>query len=130
MKIAIIGAGPRGLMMLHRLLKTLKQPAEIDLYDSFQIGGHVWRTDQPLYYLMNSTAQLVTLFNDYQEKSTTGPTFYEWSQSEAAQTFIKEQHYDQNFSKVCHSLQPNDFGPRALYGDNISKFQWEICYFT
>ena len=116
MKIAIIGAGPRGLMMLHRLLKTLKQPAEIDLYDSFQIGGHVWRTDQPLYYLMNSTAQLVTLFNDYQEKSTTGPTFYEWSQSEAAQTFIKEQHYDQNFSKVCQSLQPNDFASRALFG--------------
>ncbi|POH11330.1 FAD/NAD(P)-binding protein [Fructilactobacillus sanfranciscensis] len=126
MKIAIIGAGPRGLMMLHRLLKTLKQPAEIDLYDSFQIGGHVWRTDQPLYYLMNSTAQLVTLFNDYQEKSTTGPTFYEWSQSEAAQTFIKEQHYDQDFSKVCHSLQPNDFGPRALFGVYAQWFYQEI----
>lgn len=126
MKITIIGAGPRGLMMLHRLLKEIQLPVTIDLYDSFQIGGRVWRTDQPLYLLMNSTAQLVTLFNDYQSQRLTGPTFYEWSQSEAAKSFIEKQNYAHDFSQVCQEIKPDDFAPRALFGVYAQWFYQEI----
>lgn len=126
MKIAIVGAGPRGLMLLHHLNKNLTKKTQIDLYDPFKIGGRVWRPDQPLYYLMNSAAQLVTLFNDYHSKTTTGPTFYEWSQSENAQKFIKNQNYQTDFESICRNLKPNDFAPRALFGVYAQWFYQEI----
>ncbi|WP_429970429.1 FAD/NAD(P)-binding protein [Fructilactobacillus sp. Tb1] len=126
MKIAIIGAGPRGLMMLQSLLKNLPQPAEIALYDPYPIGGKVWQTNQSLDYLMNSTAQLITLFNDLDQDELTGPTLYDWAKSPAAKQFIKQQKYANDFALVCEQLQANDFAPRALFGVYCQWFYHEL----
>ena len=48
MKIAIIGAGPRGLSLSERLIahsKQNKQAIDLLLFDPF-LPGAVWRTDQ------------------------------------------------------------------------------------
>ncbi|ANZ57835.1 hypothetical protein BGL34_03355 [Fructilactobacillus lindneri] len=118
MNISIIGAGPRGLIIAANLIQKAHttNKLQIDLYDPYPIGGRVWQTNQSLALIMNSSAQLITLFNDFGQTSLTGPTFYEWSQSKAAVEFIKNHDYENDFLAAIKNLKPNDYAPRALFG--------------
>ncbi|WP_054723593.1 FAD/NAD(P)-binding protein [Lacticaseibacillus nasuensis] len=67
MKIALIGAGPRGLLVLERLIAwqpTIDRDLTITLYDPEGIGGRVWTSTQPRELIMNTAAQHITLFYD------------------------------------------------------------------
>lgn len=64
-RLAVVGAGPRGVMLLERLLARLEGSApgahparlRIDVVDPYPPGpGRVWRTDQSELYLMNTPA--------------------------------------------------------------------------
>lgn len=72
--VAIIGAGPRGLSVLERLVDVAAERFSgadapptlvIDLIDPYPPGaGIVWRTDQPETLLMNTTIAEQTIFPD------------------------------------------------------------------
>lgn len=44
MKIALIGAGPRNLAVLDRLIQKtpINQSLTVDLFDPYPVGGRVW----------------------------------------------------------------------------------------
>ena len=68
MKIAIIGAGPRGLMTLERLVARHNRdhfPLSVTLYDPAGIGGMVWQPEQPLALIMNTIPIQITLYYQF-----------------------------------------------------------------
>ncbi|WP_105566543.1 FAD/NAD(P)-binding protein [Microbacterium halophytorum] len=87
--IAIVGGGPRGVLLLDRLAANAERlgPDGIDVHivDDTQIGaGRIWRTDQTRELCMNTLAHAVTLFTDDSVAMAgpvhEGPTMYEWCQ--------------------------------------------------
>ena len=73
-RIVFVGAGPRAVMLLERLLATLEEsapPLEITLVDPHPPGaGRIWRRDQSPLLKLNSMAQDVTVFTDETARST------------------------------------------------------------
>ena len=67
-RIVFVGAGPRAVMLLERLLARLEEsapPLEITLVDPHPPGaGRIWRRDQSPLLKLNSMAQDVTVFTD------------------------------------------------------------------
>lgn len=96
MQIGIIGAGPRGLSMLERILRNnqTNQSLQIYLFDVVGPGGRVWRVDQSTDLLMNSVSQQVTLFTDATLSTdgvvSAGPNLYQWAKKEGP-SFVEEQ---------------------------------------
>lgn len=95
--VAIIGAGPRGLSVLERLVALEsrfppggahpRRTLRIVLIDPHPPGaGAVWRTDQPECLLMNTTLAEQTVFPDASCRISPlgdGPTMAEWAAAEA-----------------------------------------------
>lgn len=108
-RIAVIGSGPRGLSVVERLAARLLdapplEPVHIHLVDSAQVGsGRVWRTDQPLWFLMNTVAGEVSAFSgrpdDGPVRPGAGPSLAEWWRA------VDPDGAD-----------PLGYAPRALYG--------------
>jgi FAD-NAD(P)-binding len=86
--VIIVGAGPRGIGILERLLANAGdlapgRPVHIALVDPYPPGaGRVWREEQPTLMLMNAPAENVTMFTDDTVKCAgpirTGPSLAEW----------------------------------------------------
>lgn len=117
MKIAIIGAGPRGLVMADKILKQANKSVQIDLFDPVQIGGRVWRMDQPKEYIANTPAQQLTLFNDVNQSKPTGPNLYEWSKLDEAVEFIQNKAYSNQalILSEMKNLTKNGYTKRFLF---------------
>ncbi|MCF6514713.1 oxidoreductase [Lactobacillus sp. S2-2] len=132
MKIAIIGAGPRGLIMADQILKKSNNDVEINLFDSYQIGGKVWRTDQPKEYIANTPAQQLTLFNDINQSTNPGPNLYEWSKLDEAINFVKENQYsNQNLIiDSMNNLSENGYTKRFLFGIYAQWFYKQFLFPT
>ncbi|GAA2095784.1 FAD/NAD(P)-binding protein [Brevibacterium salitolerans] len=95
LRVGIVGAGPRGLSVLERLLAHARRcreenPAaevslDIRLFDPFPPGpGRVWRTDQSPHLLMNTVVEEQTVFPDASCRVSvpgTGPSMAEWARS-------------------------------------------------
>lgn len=67
MKIAIVGAGPRGLSAAERVIEWARKTeinVQLTLFDPYGPGGKIWRAEQPNYLLMNTVISQVTLFTD------------------------------------------------------------------
>ncbi|MFL4499761.1 FAD/NAD(P)-binding protein [Weissella sp. MSCH1] len=125
MNIVLVGAGPRNLSLVERLMahaKSTTEPVDITLYDPFPIGGRVWNPDQDPTFLMNTVTQQLTLFTDpsvpnHASTALYGPNFYEWSV-----TFGKEYVKIHDFKNEAYFLDeltrinPNRFTSRALFG--------------
>ena len=88
-RLSIVGAGPRGVMLLERLLAHLEQgslhrsPAlSIHVVDPYRPGpGRVWRTDQSELYFMNTPAFYPTASaadNPGLRPSTAALSFDQW----------------------------------------------------
>lgn len=89
-RLAVVGAGPRGVMLLERILARLEGAApdahprrlRIDVVDPYPPGpGRVWRTDQSELYLMNTPAFFPTACaadNPGLRPSTAAQTFDQW----------------------------------------------------
>lgn len=136
MKIAIIGAGPRGILVTSALLNQYKQktdqkdPLTIKIYDPYGAGGRVWRTDQWNGLVMNSPADQVTLFTDktvtLSSKVYDGPSLFEWLRSDAANKFLTNNGFDSEMIEKAKTIAPNDYAPRVLYGGYIKWFYQEL----
>ncbi|WP_394940274.1 FAD/NAD(P)-binding protein [Psychromicrobium sp. YIM B11713] len=108
LRVAIIGAGPRGTSVLERLISQLSarstgQPlaVSIHLVDPFPAGpGRVWRTEQSELYLMNTQSFFPTVVPDQgvEAVSITGLTFNDWR------------------ARFAPELGREEFPPRAVYG--------------
>lgn len=123
MNIGIIGAGPRGLSVVERLLRNSHKKADLHIYlfDPYGPGGRVWRVDQSTELLMNSVSQQVTLFTDETLSSGgeifLGPNLYQWSKTEASEYIEKQELLNKTFflSEAKH-LQANEPSTRCFYG--------------
>ncbi|SCX35904.1 FAD/NAD(P)-binding protein [Agrobacterium rosae] len=88
-RIAIVGAGPRGTIALERICASSPEIAadasiEVHIIDPEVFGaGRVWRTGQNKLLLMNTVASDVTVFTDptvqCEGPLVAGPSQYEWA---------------------------------------------------
>ncbi|KRM71743.1 FAD/NAD(P)-binding protein [Lacticaseibacillus brantae] len=127
MHIALIGAGPRGMLILERLLawQTAHYPEtelSIDLFDPYGIGGRVWQVDQPHELIMNTATQQITLFYD-RSVAANGPQapgldLADWAAG-VGPDYIKAQGFPDYLAEEAAGLGPNDYASRALYGAYI-----------
>ena len=115
--VCIVGAGPRGLMILERICANAGQTeVEVHVVDPFPPGpGRVWRTRQPSDLLMNTVASQVTVFTDetvvMSGRFVRGPSLYNWARFHV---FITEPD-DADYSEM-RALDANSYPTRALYG--------------
>ena len=84
-RVCIVGAGPRGLMILERICANAGG-AQVDVHvvDPYPAGpGRVWRTVQSSDLLMNTVASQVTVFTDetvvMSGRLVRGPSLYNWA---------------------------------------------------
>ncbi|MFI0260542.1 FAD/NAD(P)-binding protein [Streptomyces sp. NPDC017056] len=107
-RIAVVGAGPRGLSVLERLAARLgdapERPVEISLIDAHEPGpGRIWRPDQSELLLMNTPAGEVTMFSGPADggppRAGAGPALDAW---------WRTQEPD--------AAGPHAYAPRATYG--------------
>lgn len=124
MKIAIIGAGPRGMLALERLISWQKnQPIdeklEINIYDPYSIGGRVWAVEQPHELIMNTAAQDITLFPDQSVVMSgpinMGPNLAQWC-IDYATDYLTSKKYPEVFLKEVAQITANSYASRALFG--------------
>lgn len=125
-QVAIIGAGPRGISVLERLIANWRAEAEADrpavtvhLIDPYQPGpGHVWRTDQSRHFLMNTPALFPTVVPVGPAAAQCAPSpvplsFDGWRQVMDAAPDARLSEADRS---ELRSLSSADFPSRALYG--------------
>ena len=128
-RIAIIGAGPRGISALERLAANhdLAQgaPLAITLFDPCEPGGgRIWSGDQPQHLLMNTLCADATHYTD---SSVTcdgpiveGPNLYEWARKVALGEI--EVSEDSIFAEATQ-LEPHSHPSRKILGRYL-----EWCY--
>jgi uncharacterized NAD(P)/FAD-binding protein YdhS len=114
--VAIVGAGPRGLSVLERLLvrvgeNPLPDELRIWVFDPDEPGaGRIWRTTQPEWFLMNTAAGEVTVYSGGPTETTpragSGPSLAQWLAT----------HPDPRWA----ALGPDDYAPRAVYGQYLN----------
>ncbi|EMY33373.1 hypothetical protein D477_015269, partial [Arthrobacter crystallopoietes BAB-32] len=123
-RVAIVGAGPRGLSVLERLLARLRhlpdgRTLQVHLVDPYPPGpGHVWRAGQSRLFLMNTPSLFPTVvptdgFDVDPVPSVAGLTFEVWRQGVAAGTLGGVPAEDRD---EAAALGPADFPSRLLYG--------------
>ncbi|MDR3241329.1 MAG: FAD/NAD(P)-binding protein [Lactobacillaceae bacterium] len=124
MKIVLVGAGPRNLALLPRIISHAKKNNEqvsLNIFDSQPIGGRVWRPNQDPLFLMNTVTSQLTLFSDASIETTapltTGPSFFEWTQGPSIE-YIKAHDYSNQaaFLDEIARINPDRFASRALFG--------------
>jgi uncharacterized NAD(P)/FAD-binding protein YdhS len=120
-RVAIIGAGPRGTSVLERLIAhaaTLSgsAPVHIDVIDPYPAGpGHVWQPGQSRLYLMNTQSFYPTVIPQDPRliPPLTGTTFDQWRarQRNDPSPSLTPEELDE-----LAVLESRDFPSRALYG--------------
>ncbi|MGM0167183.1 hypothetical protein IGI39_002163 [Enterococcus sp. AZ135] len=110
-RIAIIGAGPFGLIALNRLIKQAPATEKIELllFDPDGPGGSIWRRNQSDQFIMNTVMQHVTLFSQDE-----GPNLAEWNQLEAARYLSSLDLREVFLSET--KLGRDDYCQRRYYG--------------
>ncbi|WBL19178.1 FAD/NAD(P)-binding protein [Citricoccus sp. NR2] len=118
--IAVVGAGPRGVSFLERLLAHLRQDdgsrmVRILIFEPHEVGpGRVWSTAQSELLLMNTPSFYPTAAatpGTGLADSGVGLTFDQWRQSTAS---------------VNARLQRNDYPPRAIYGAYLRELSERV----
>ncbi|GKQ43372.1 FAD-dependent oxidoreductase [Companilactobacillus sp. RD055328] len=133
MRITIIGAGPRGMLALERIISwnnsdPQNEKIEIIILDPYGAGGRVWTIDQPYELIMNTAAQDITLFSDQSVDMkgpvNLGPNLAQWAINYATD-YLKENNYSQSFLNEVKQITPNSYTSRALFGAYIKWFYAE-----
>lgn len=128
-RIAIVGAGPRGISVLERLSANaaLAQGAStsITLFDPFEPGGgRVWASAQPQHLLMNTLCADATHFTDHSVQCdgpiVEGPNLYEWAQMVANGTI---KTLDLGILAESSRMEPHSHPSRKILGHYL-----EWCY--
>ncbi|MSS00033.1 FAD/NAD(P)-binding protein [Arthrobacter sp. BL-252-APC-1A] len=126
LRVAVIGAGPRGVSVLDRILARYRdlpvedRPVlEVFMVDPFNPGpGHVWRTTQSRQFLMNTPCLFPTVVPagrtaEELAPSATGLSLEQWIRRMAAAPAPSLSSGDR---EEVARLGPADFPSRALYG--------------
>lgn len=117
-RVAVVGAGPKGTMMVNRLCAFAASMAgalalEIEVIEPFVPGpGRVWRVDQAWSLLMNTTAAEATVFPP-SPADLTGPSVHGWA------VMVRKDLVDglpPQCREFAASVEPQTAVPRAFYG--------------
>ena len=128
-RLVIVGAGPRAIMLLERILANLGPAGalEITLVDPFSPGGgRIWRYDQSPLLKLNTLAQDNTVFTD--ETSTIagpilpGPSLIEWAGQVRAGERPEVVINDAEIRAELESLHPQSFPTRRLQSYYLDWF--------
>jgi glutamate mutase epsilon subunit len=110
-RIVIVGAGPRGLSVLERLVtigSTMDPPLSnllVEIVDQYDPGpGRIWRGDQSSALLMNTVIGQISIFghDPAEPEEDAGPSFYDWLQESSDPELLE--------------LPSNGYAPRRVYG--------------
>ncbi|MFT3815753.1 MAG: FAD/NAD(P)-binding protein [Acidovorax sp.] len=122
-RMAIIGMGPRGLMVLERVLEHASRlPAsvhlQIDVYDDGVAGEGSHRSVQPEHLLINTVASQVTIFAPTSRAGGTGGiSLVEWAHESGYR-----RHGDRFWRQAPEDGEPiteADHLPRSLLGEYL-----------
>ncbi|GAA1495211.1 FAD/NAD(P)-binding protein [Paeniglutamicibacter kerguelensis] len=128
-RIAIVGAGPRGISVLERLSanSALAQgvSTNVTLFDPFEPGGgRVWASAQPQHLLMNTLCADATHFTDRSVQCegpiVEGPNLYEWSRMVANGTI---ETVETGILAESSRMEPHRHPSRKILGHYL-----EWCY--
>ena len=129
--LGIIGAGPRGVLLLERILASAdsylgNEKLEVHLIDSFPpAGGRIWRKAQSHLLWMNSRAEDVSFFPDETVQIAgplfLGPTLWEWMRDEAPHLDIPQAVKDE-----AARAKPGTFPSRVLAHEYLTWFLEKI----
>lgn len=132
-RIALVGAGPRGTIMLGRICANAEelapgQQVEVHLIDPYPPGGgRVWNTGQDRSLLMNTVTGDVTAFTDdtvtCEGPLSYGPTLYQWA-AQVARGEIAGQ--DEAVVREAATLRAWSYASRAFQGSYLS---WAVEHF-
>jgi uncharacterized NAD(P)/FAD-binding protein YdhS len=121
--VGVIGSGPRGTILLDRLLANVDELApgrdvHVHLVDPAEPGaGRVFRTGQSRELLMNTVCGDVTIFTDSSVRCEgpvlPGPSLYEWARAVAAGCTAG---LDAWALAEAHRLEPWSYASRAFNG--------------
>jgi hypothetical protein len=116
-RIAVVGSGPRGMMVVERLVARATEPVEIHFIDAVEVGaGRVYRTDQPEWFLMNTVAGQISAFSglpdDGPARAGAGPSFVEWWTSvdpdcPGFDSYASRAHYGRYLRFVLDAIEAN-----------------------
>jgi hypothetical protein len=128
--IAVIGAGPRGLSTLERIIAHLT-PADcvtVHLIDPHPPGGRVWRADQSGHLLMNTTAGDATMYLDETVQVDSprfdGLTLFDWAQDISAH--LPQDAIDEDLRAEIDAITPVTSVSRRLYGTYLGWVYGEL----
>lgn len=124
-RVVIVGAGPRGLSALERIVARSAATGRrvvVDLVDPFPPGpGHVWRTSQSPRFLMNTPSLFPTVIADDGVlpvdpiPALRGMSFDAWRRAAAAGS-LADPNLTPEELEVLRAMGSTDFPPRQLYG--------------
>lgn len=120
-KVGIIGAGPRGLTVLERLVanERTKKSADITVYlfDPNEPGVGCHDPDQSDFLLVNTVAGQITLFSDASVVGAgpvmEGPSFFQWLQ--------------ENPTRKLDTISPDAYYSRGLFGRYLNWVYQHLC---
>ncbi|WP_067687290.1 FAD/NAD(P)-binding protein [Nocardia jejuensis] len=129
-EIAVIGAGPRGVIAVERLCCNaidlgIGTPIVVHLIDPFPAGaGRIWHTDQPRELLMNTVASDITVFTDDTVQCAgpivPGPSHYQWAHA-VAQGDIRAS--GEETRREAQRMLPWSYPTRPMQGEYL---QWAL----
>lgn len=122
---AIVGLGPRGLMILERIIAFARRHAEtrvrVVVVEPGELGVGSHRRGQPDYLRLNTVACQLSMFPgriDGAVEGHYGPSLFEWC---LAREILVEDQHDRQGGKM-RSVQATDFLPRRLLGDYLAWY--------
>jgi uncharacterized NAD(P)/FAD-binding protein YdhS len=127
-KIVIVGAGPRGLTVLERVIAFEKEersvPLEIIMFDPNPPGVGCHSLDQPDHLLVNTVASQITMFSDETVKDAgpvlEGPSFYHWLRENKTISNLLGEGEERH-------VHPDRYYARRLFGEYLN---WVFQYLT
>lgn len=122
-RLALLGAGPRGVGWLERFARNLPQfatgPVVLHLIDPYPPGpGRIWRRAQSPLLTLNSRAADVTMFTD--DTSTiegavaAGPSLIDWARGVREGTIADVEVPEGPLRDELDELRPEGFATRRL----------------
>jgi len=127
LEIALVGGGPRALVMLNALyhgltpILTANDVVEITVVDPRPGGTGCHDPNQPHYLFTNTLASQVTAFHPAATKEEaegwiTGPSFTEWAARTGTRNCEGYFRYSEGGTPICEL----DYLPRSLLGQYLS----------
>lgn len=127
-ELVIVGAGPRAVMLVERLLaRPTSTPLRITVVDPFPPGaGRIWRRDQSPLLKLNSMARDVTVFTDEScliaGPVRSGPSLMDWVERVRAGTLPDASIDDPDLDAELRGLRPDSFPTRRLQSAYLDWF--------